>query len=424
MKLSTILCLVLGSANVLGATVKISNADEFIKFSNNVNNKVTYAGTTVLMTNDITFTSAQSKKFIPVGTNFLLMFRGTFDGQGYMINKLTLNSSSIRVGVFGFSGGSDIRNLVVGASCAVTSTYASGATIATGGIIGACDASSGNCNIKNNVNLARVTFQGETTTESAYAAGIVGECTQGSFVCNIKNNANYATIEVFGHSNTYVTLGGINGLCYGTSTKTKCNVHNNVNFGLVAYRGGNADTIRIGGISGYAWRFNDIQNCVNAGSIVTARSSAYIGAVVGFMENSAITHCYWTDAITYNSFGSQTGSLASETVAYNSGLTLKCTVTVGKYKGNSLVPTLNAYADLQTKEDCSKWTANANKQKMSFVVNGRNMGFMAAAPVVLLPNLAPEGSTKFYGWYTDAACSKLFTTYTISSDTTLYGKWN
>ena len=50
-----------------GAKVKISNANDLIEFSNNVNSGTSYEGTTVYLGSDIDFTDELSKQFEPIG---------------------------------------------------------------------------------------------------------------------------------------------------------------------------------------------------------------------------------------------------------------------------------------------------------------------------------------------------------------------
>ena len=56
--------LLLCSTLAIGEEVRITNADELIEFSNNVNNGMNYSGTTVLLGSDIEFTDELSKQVV------------------------------------------------------------------------------------------------------------------------------------------------------------------------------------------------------------------------------------------------------------------------------------------------------------------------------------------------------------------------
>ena len=99
--ISALLCLLLGQG-ALSYDHHISNANDLIQFSKNVNSGTSYSGTTVFLDADIDFSGGFSGKFEPIGTDDS-NFQGTFDGQGYTISNLAINSSSQYVGLFGYS---------------------------------------------------------------------------------------------------------------------------------------------------------------------------------------------------------------------------------------------------------------------------------------------------------------------------------
>lgn len=108
---------------VLGDTVHIKNYDEFVEFSDEVNNGNNYNGTTVLLDSDL---DLDGKAFAPIG-DYDVYFLGTFDGQGHTFKNLKVNSPSfIFLGLFGYSQGITIRNVVMDSSCSLTSSYVTG----------------------------------------------------------------------------------------------------------------------------------------------------------------------------------------------------------------------------------------------------------------------------------------------------------
>ena len=74
------------------------------------------------------------------------------------------------VGLFVYSNRAAIRNIILGSSCTVVSSYTGSNAVRIGGIIGPWD----DCIVENNVNMASVIFTGSTTNSHLYIGGIVG----------------------------------------------------------------------------------------------------------------------------------------------------------------------------------------------------------------------------------------------------------
>ena len=106
--------------SALGAEVRIKNkVIDFIQFSNSVDKRTSYLGTTVFLDSDIDLTA---KAFEPIG-GYSNYFSGTFDGQGHVISNLKMITSSQFVGLFGFSLGFSIKNVILDPSCFTTSSF-------------------------------------------------------------------------------------------------------------------------------------------------------------------------------------------------------------------------------------------------------------------------------------------------------------
>ena len=121
-------CLVALCQGVLGVDeLHIKNASELIQFSKNVNLGTDYFGITVFLDADIDFSGVLSEQFEPVGVYYNghnYDFQEIFDGQGHTISNLAIKSpSSQHVGLFGYSKGAAIRNVVLDSSCSVASSY-------------------------------------------------------------------------------------------------------------------------------------------------------------------------------------------------------------------------------------------------------------------------------------------------------------
>ena len=81
----------------------IHSASELIQFSNTVSAGTSYS---VTLDADIDFSGGLSQQFVSIGKYYngqYKPFQGTFDGNGYTISNLMINSSSQYVGLFGYS---------------------------------------------------------------------------------------------------------------------------------------------------------------------------------------------------------------------------------------------------------------------------------------------------------------------------------
>ena len=95
-------CLVALCQGVHGeGELHIKNASELIQLSKNVSSGKNYNGTTVFLDADIDFSGGLSEQFEPIGKDYNNFFQGTFDGQGYTISNLLVNSSSQHVDCLG-----------------------------------------------------------------------------------------------------------------------------------------------------------------------------------------------------------------------------------------------------------------------------------------------------------------------------------
>lgn len=187
----------------------IHNASELIEFSNEVNNGINYyKGYTVYLVADIDF-SGFLNQFKPI-----TYFIGTFDGQGYVINNLVIStSSSMTTGLFGNSGGTISKNIVIDSTCYFASSFSSSTyNSLLGGIIARCGVTDGNCIVENCVNMADLVFTGNAGG-LLYMGGIAGGIPITSNTCTVRimNCVNYGTVYNSGKGNNGVCMGGIVG---------------------------------------------------------------------------------------------------------------------------------------------------------------------------------------------------------------------
>lgn len=286
-----VLLVLLGEGAALGANeLRIHNGKEFIDFSNNVNSGTSYSGITVYLDSDIVFDSFLSQQFQPIGEESN-HFSGTFDGQGHTVRSLTLNSSSSEyVGLFGYSSGATIKNVVLDASCSIVSSVNSGQnSVEMGSISGRCKS----CVIERAVNMVTVSFAG-TTESYLFIGGLVGRLV---FSSTIQNCVNYGLVEQTGRvSGEYCDIGGIVGSCEGYFTKS---IQNTANYGTITHSG-TSNNLYVGGIFGDSIGETIVENCISAGNIENAMQATknnYIGAIEGlinFDSKTNIIHSFWT----------------------------------------------------------------------------------------------------------------------------------
>ena len=400
---------------VLCGELRINSADELVEFSNNVNSGTNYSGTTVFLDSDI---DLNGKAFEPIG-NETYYFLGTFDGQGHIISNLVMNSNSQCAGLFGYSEGTTIRNVVMDSSCSVASFYNSFSYV--GGIIGKCDSKGGSCIIENTVNMESVSFDGNSSSGYLYLGGIAGRLYSSSgYDVTAKNCANYGSVSHTGTSgNSYI--GGISGYSSGSSSLTF--IQGCLNYGTITNNNTKSSYQNNGGVVGYTYRMT-LDSCVSAGKIISNYSTGYIGGIVGYLSYSQISHCYWSKDISQSAFGYVFSSSISDTPSFDSAaFELSESVSVWNYTGTSLLEALNAFSSHYYLRDYSHWALNRNSNTVTFTINGRTNPITLDSPIILLPSLASEGLLWFDGWYTDASCASPLASFEITSDKEVYGKW-
>ena len=409
------------AGGVIGAELRIRSVDEFIQFKDNVSCGTSYYGTTVFLDSDL---SLAGKSLEPIGT-YYKQFRGVFDGQGHVISNLKMTSSSQYVGLFGFSTGLTIKNVILDSSCSIASLY-SGYSPYIGGIIGECDASNGPCTIENSVNMGSVSFSGNITTDSktAYLGGIAGYLYSYDNDSTVKNCANYGDVTDSGES-SYSYIGGIVGYSTGSSSaSTRVYIYNSLNHGTITHNGTTIN-LYLGGIAGYTYR-TTIRNCVSGGKFslpTTASSNNFIGSIVGNVySDTSISYTYFTSELSgYNKYGYGNLSNESNILSYDSTtFKLNETVSIGNYSGTSLIGALNAYSNYYNDRDYSRWLLNKGSNAVSFTINGRANPIKMDYQIILLPSLANEGNMSFE-WFTDRELTTPLTEFEVTKDTELYG---
>ena len=304
-----------------------------------------------------------------------------------------------------------------------------------GGIFGMCEGLYAECNIENCINmgsvkLSAITKAGTPDNINGRVGGIAGLVCAYMFPCTVKNCINYGFVTFSGEVD-YSSISGVIGSIAGRSYPLNYGrLQNCLNYGTLIHSGVSRFAASIGGVAGgNSYGIEVIDNIANFGFITVNKQSTprqdRIGALVGYLWKITLTHSYWVDNTKYEPCGFINSAAISECANFSSTtLTLDKSVSVGKYSGRSLIDALNAGADLDPERNYAHWLLNKDSKAVSFRVNNDRTIFKANSQLILMPDLANEGTTiLFDGWFTDEACTTKLTNFEVKANTVLYGKW-
>lgn len=268
-----------------------------------------YAGKTIKLNGDVDASTLN----LPIGTKSV-PFRGTFDGQGYKIYGIDLESAEAFLGVFGYTDGATIRNLNVegikiknnnnstntatgGLAGYVNNTLIENCHVLgyTGGVSALYDNAGGLVGYIHGATEIR-SSSASTRVEAGhdYVGGFVGKAEDGMVITEC-----FATGEVASPGGYYV--GGFAGYTY------------NGKIGF-CYAWGSVTASRFaGGLIGRAIG-TSVGNSYAAGRSVTGGATQ--GGLIGYSETDP-QYCYWNAALAGGK--GATGNLPDAT---NSGFTL------------------------------------------------------------------------------------------------------
>lgn len=224
----------------------------------------------------------------PIG-NGTTQYTGTFDGCGYSITGLTIDSTEQYVGLFGYIGADGtVKNLTVSASeDGIKANYNQNFGYA-GAVAGQSDGTITNC-----------TFASGSVTGSgslACVGGIVGRASGIVSNCTTQSEAN-----VVGNNNG--RAGGIAGV---SADNSKVKILNCSNSGTVN------GSMASGGIIGNLYYADSIvSNCINNGKV----SGGDAGGIVGSISSGTVSSCVSTGT-------GASGGIAG--VVYQPDLVLNC----------------------------------------------------------------------------------------------------
>lgn len=273
----------------------INTTEDFVNFANNVNNMVDcYDSKTIVLNTDI---DLSSKQISPIGGDSPYGFRGHFDGRGHTISGLSIDSDSNFTGLFGrmYWYGS-VRNLVLDETCTVRATHvSSNGNCYVGGIVGDFYYGREVFYIENCVNMASVTFSGDSGTGDASfirIGGIVGNISPAESTFRVINCVNFGAVTNEGKSDLSF-VGGIVGFFDSNVTIEANVIRGCANYGAIKSIGTGAYTIGVGGIVGKGIENFVVDKCVNYGSVVSdnaVRAFVYTGGIIGNAEISNVNN--------------------------------------------------------------------------------------------------------------------------------------
>ena len=269
-----------------------------------------FAGTKWENPTDGTFTGThEAGGWLPIGSGVSNLFTAVFEGNDKTISNLYI-SRNVDVGLFGYLGSAEIRNLgvVEGAVTAGTSFLRSAGILVgrnSGGTISACYA----------------TGTAEATGSNGFAGGLVGWNTAGTISdCYATGNVtsirwagglvgdnrdtitdSYATgnVEATGSATNVGGLVGNN----AAGTITTCYAT-----GMITATGINA---RTGGLVGNNTTNSPITTCYATGMVTATGTNGNAGGLVGNIDGSTITNCYATGSVAVTGAATSVGGLVA-----------------------------------------------------------------------------------------------------------------
>ena len=221
--------------------------------------------------------------WLPIG-NDNIRWNGNMDGQGHTISNLYIKTAQNHVGLFGYTDGATIQDLIFGNAKVENVSTTNEKTYKTGILAGyACASTNSPAHIKgikttNNctvigqedtggiVGIAKINLENCENRSSVKGTGSVGGIAGDSFERNIKRCTNYGTVE--NGRNQYI--GGIIGYAYGTC------IEDCANYGKITSTGWHA-----GGIAGSTLKNSSIQNVFSYGDVTNTNGSS--GIIIGYV---------------------------------------------------------------------------------------------------------------------------------------------
>lgn len=238
-------------------TYKICTTEDLIQLAAMANDYKT-GNCTFVLANDIDLSTVDN--WTPIGDGYA--FGGTFDGNGYTISNLKINTTNNPTGLFGWTTGT-IKNL------GVENVNITGASD-VGGLIGKAAGTVSNCYTTGSVIMASYTTDSGGTAVVSDAGGLVGTNFGKIIDC-------YSEANVTGDGNI---VGGLVGYSSGDGI-------------IRCYAAGNVSGKGyVGGLAGRA--YCTVEDSYSMGTVY---GDFYEGGLIGETSSAAVlTNCYWNQS--------------------------------------------------------------------------------------------------------------------------------
>ena len=257
--------------------------------------------------------------WIPIG-NDNYRWEGKMDGQGHTISNLYIKTAQNYVGLFGFTDGATIQDLIFDnakvENVNTTGTNTSYTGILAGNAYGDSPAhikgikTTNNCTVigQNDtggiVGRAKINLENCENRSSVKGTGSVGGIAGDSFERNIKRCTNYGTVE---NDGSYI--GGIIGYAYETS------IEDCANYGKITSTGW-----FVGGIAGLA--NSSVQNVFSYGDVTNTNENDNPGIIIGYVDGTLTAKgivAYNKEALLNNSFVDINNIVGTGTLTFDDG---------------------------------------------------------------------------------------------------------
>ena len=303
--------------------------------------------------------------FSPIGTEFSNSFSGSYNGQNFAIDGITINRpATYFVGLFGYvrGVGAVIQNLNL-----------------TNVSISGYDYSGALTGLSNQPQITNCSSSGSVTGHD-YVGGLVGFSTSTTIV------SSNSSCSVSGNNNTGGLIGSTNGSNISSSYNTGTVSGNQSVGGLVGYNNNNSNINNsynsasvssthnsLGGLVG-SHLSGTISSSYNIGSITASNYRNDIGGLVG-SNYSAINNSYSTGSITCPNTNDNVGGL----VGNNNGGTINNSYSIGNLdmtNGGSNVGGLVGLQQNSGTTNNSFWNMNTSGQSTSAAGVGKTTAQM------------------------------------------------
>lgn len=283
-----------------GTTYTVTTARQLAWLAHQVNKgATTLKDTLIVLGQDI---DLGGYNWVPIGTDTLHYFSGSFDGQGHQITNMTVDiqteSSQAFGGLIGLMAkGGDIQNIaIVSGSVSVTAKNAALA----GAIVAQMENSGSILHCSSSINVTtEITDPADSKKNSPRSGGIVGNYSNSPRTGNEFIQYCYSTGQIKALGTQAATSNGI--LAGGIAGRLEdVTVENCYSTGSIHTEGG--DNPYSGGIAGQSSYRTFIKNCYSSSDVTaisTRAASCYAiaGGISGMSSRAKIENCYATGAI-------------------------------------------------------------------------------------------------------------------------------